>query len=163
MAVQLDGAASLVLKLCCEKAVDTDNMHMVDSHAILDQAHTLDLTDKQVFAALELLFEHNYVTPLTLAGGHIRYFEVTFDCFEAYATVHILNYQELIQRVAYEVVNDDLKECKAIATMLKQPPVTIEHCLTVLQNMGLLRIETYDGWPAVSYVTPHLKRTMGES
>src|SRR5437868_10411591 len=137
MTLRLDGAPATVLKLCCEKAVETDNMHMVDSHAMLDQAHSFEMTDKQVFDALELLFEHNYIKPLTLSDGHIRYFEVTFDCFEAYATVHILNYQELIQRVAYEVVNDGLIECKAIANTLKQPPVTIEHCLAVLQNMGL--------------------------
>lgn len=163
MAVKLDEAESLVLKMCCEKAVETDNLHMVDSHAILSQAHSLDMTDKQVFDTLELLFQHSYVKPLTLSDGHIRYFEVTFDCFDAYATVHLLNYQELIQRVAYEVVNDGLKECKAIATTLKQPPVTVEHCLAVLQKMGLLRTEHRDGWPVVIYVTPHLKHTMGES
>ena len=97
MAVKVDGVPAAVLKLCCEKAVETDNMHMVDSHALLDQAHSLGITDGQVFDALEVLFECSYVKPLTLSKGHIRHFEVAFDCFEAYATAHLLNYQELIQ------------------------------------------------------------------
>ena len=159
----LEPVPILVLKLCCEQAIEIGSIDLVDSHAILPKAYDVGLSQDEVFDALQALYQRDYIKPYTLARGHIRHFAVTFDCFEEYARANIRNYDEIIEAVAYQLANEDMRECKALASALEQPPVVVEHFLYVLERTGLIRLEKSPNDLMVTFVSSHLKHIMGET
>ena len=160
---ELDRVPMTVLKLCCENVIETGNMHLVDSHSLLEQAQALGISQGQLYAALGELHQRAYIKPYTLNRRNIRHFAVTFDCFQTYGKAYIQNYDEMIQAVAYWVVNDTGADVRSIATDLNQPPVVVEHFLEVLEGMALIKLDRPPTGLVVTYVSAHLKHAMGET
>jgi hypothetical protein len=156
----LDTVDSAVLRAACEQAIRKGHIFL-GTGEIIERLTGIGLTQEQVAESLEVLTDGVYIEASRAMGeAVIQTFEITSFGLEQYARQVVPKYDELIESVAFEIVNRGAHDSQAIIASSGQPAVLVEHALAMLKQQGLINYEsTWDG--SIIYdVSPRLRRIL---
>jgi hypothetical protein len=151
---------SLVLKISCEKAIETGSP-FVQTEWILPQTNSLDIAKEDLVEALEILEHKSYIEAVKPMGGDIPAFSITLYGFDQYARIYLENYDSIVRSVALEIVNNNAHDSETIARSLNQPHVVVVNIIELLGSRGLIRVTKGNGYfYIISNISAELKRIL---
>lgn len=155
---------SLILKVACGKAIETEQSEMIMSSDVLAQLEPLGVHPNDFYESLEILAHRNFIKLAQVISDTIPYFSITLYGFNEYAKKFINGYDSLIDAVAFQIVNQKNDDNESIAKSLNQPLMIIDHILRLLDNNRLISISEFMGRAIeVNEVSAELKRMLRRS
>jgi hypothetical protein len=169
----LEKTDSLVLKLICEEAqVDRHNdskQTWIHTDAIWEKAQSLDVPLDEFCDSIEILNDDGYISGDKRNTGEawsISIFRLSNYGFEEYAKAWVADYDSICRSVISRIVNEKDDENIAIATVLNQPLVVVNHILDMLaeqRRLKLFKPMNTDGVWTIIQPSPELKRLLRNS
>jgi hypothetical protein len=156
----LSNMDSLVLRLSCEHALRTGHEFIEPSEALLS-GETPAIPEGELSDSLEMLDRGGYIKVTRLIGMAFCPYRVTTFGFRAYAEACIPDYEERIASVVSVIVNEGLVDNDAIRERLNESGMLVDHILSLLRNLGHIRLaELIGGFSRIIDVSPALKRML---
>lgn len=159
----LTKADSLVMKLICEKAIESGSMwiNSLEISDILENVKILGIPQKDFLGILKILNTRGFVKVFEQFGGDISIFQISVSGFEKYAKTYLEKYDILVKRVTSCIVNSDILNNVSISTTLNEKQIIVDHVLRLLASRKLINIvESMGGSIDIYYVSPELKRAI---
>jgi len=159
----LTKADSLIMKLICEKAIESGNMWInnLQISDILDDVKALGIPQGDFSDILKILSARGFLKVREQMGGEISIFQITVNGFEKYAKTYLNNYDNLVKKIISCIVNRDILNNKMIADDLNEKQVIVDHVLELLASRKLIRIAAFLGGSIDIYnISPELKRVL---
>ncbi len=161
---------TLVLRLSCEKAIETGD-YFVQTSGVWERVEEEGVPRIEFTESLEVLGGRRYIRPMSETLGSIGEgplgYTVLPDGFEEYARAFVENYGVIKEAVAFHIVNY-FREVEAgrltsdtISETLNEPEMVVKHILKLLERRDLVRIlETGEGRIWVTSVSAQLRRAL---
>ncbi|MHB1132470.1 MAG: toll/interleukin-1 receptor domain-containing protein [Chloroflexota bacterium] len=130
---------SIVLKLACEKVLETGSPY-VQTATILPDLEVLGIPVQEFSEALEILYDQSLIAVQREFADNISFLEVTLYGFDQYAHIYIKSFDDLVMRVGSLIVNEGIITNNAMAQTLAQPLVLIDHILKLLTSNDFIEI-----------------------
>lgn len=155
---------TLVLKRAAEYDLDT-NSHIVEPEQIFTDLDTLGLQKDQVLDSIEVLGADGYfeVTHYGAgqADGYGCYIRLTALGLERYCSVEIVDYEQLKERCAGLIVNENFHNNQALAEKTGAKIRVVGHILEGFESNGLVSLTKYmSGNIDIHHVSAKLRRML---
>jgi hypothetical protein len=151
---------SAVLKLACEKAVE-ERIFYVGPGSFAEEAEALEIADQELHDCLRVLDNVGYIKAYDSLSGDIGLIEITPSGFAAYARACVPEYDELVKRVGFYLLNEceDQGDSQTIGQALDCPELLVEHAFDVFEGKGYIEtIKPGDGGASAVNISPALRR-----
>ena len=158
----LNKTDSLIMKLACERAIETENT-WVEYEYLMKKAESIGISLQDYFDAIDMLGSKQYIKRKSQA-----IIKVLFHGFEEYARVYINDYASTKKAVATlfikkQAARDSSPISTSLSTSLQLPPMLIDHILEYLESKGLIKPGPFLGGRFdTSSVSPELKRLLND-
>jgi hypothetical protein len=150
----------MVLRLACERAIETGNMQ-IDAEAMFLKEGSPLLPRAELVDSIAILVQQSLVSAYRVVAGQLLTFWIETRGFEEYAQACIPNYEGFVLDVCAALVNRRKESDESIAADLQKPLPLVLHVLKVLEGRGHLKLtKSIPGPRHVYEISPSLKRTM---
>lgn len=154
----LNNIDSLVLKLSCKAAIESDNKRINPGNVFLREGR-LHLPDQELKDALEVLDGEGYIKLVRDMVSSLFSYDITTLGLETYANAYIPNYQETIVALISAIVNKNMENNIELQQELNIPKMLLDHILDVLEAKSFLsQKKLSQGFSQLSNVSPALRR-----
>jgi len=153
---------SLILKLACERAIETDNT-WIEYEYLMKKAEAIGISQQDYAETIDVLGRKQYIKRRSQAV-----IKVLFHGFEEYARVYVDGYASTVKAVATlfvkkQAAHDSSPISASLSSSLQQPPMLIDHILEYLESKGLIKPSNFlSGRFDTSSVSPELKRLLND-
>ncbi len=156
----LNPVDSLILKLCCELAIEKGHREFpLQPQAILEAAEVMNVHPDQIVESVQILDGRGYLDAIISDGENVESLSVTERGFEKYASTYVRDYRVLVKLVGLQILNHDKYNSHDIADVLGKPLPIVEHVLNQFKNRRYIDFYDLLGGPMVIHsVSPELKR-----
>lgn len=159
---------TLVLKLSCEKAIETGD-YFIQTSGVWERVEEEGVPRVEFTESLEILSGRSYIRPMnkflgSIGEGPLGYTVLPYG-FEEYAEAFVENYGGIKESVAFHIVNHAQEVGRltndSIAETLDEPQMIVNHILKLLERRDLVRIrESGEGRIWVMGVSAELRRML---
>lgn len=158
---QLKNIDSLVLRLSCERVIETGDT-LVNPSKVFLQDEKSDLPENELNDSFEILDQQGYIKiNRTFGAGTSSYFVTTFG-FQEFAVRCLPNYQDNVTSVVSLIVNEGIATNDEIALKLNEKKVIVDHILDVLDSNNHIKVsKMIGGLVQIFNVSASLKRALG--
>ncbi len=151
---------TLIFKTACELAIEQE-VPIIDFSFLKEKLTPSGLSHELIFESVDILDGRGYLNASKVLGGDISHFQIPWSGFLEYFRYYLPNYNELVDQVAFMIVNEGQTTTESFSSKVKQPRVIINHILETLERNGFIQTSKYlDGTCEVFQVSPELKRKL---
>lgn len=129
---------SHVIKLSCEKVIDSLSGQYLYSQEIRDTAASFGINEDELQESLEILRSRGYIETHGAAYDGIQCYSLTSYGFGEYTRIYIEDYASIVKSVALKIVNEGVSDDSSIRKSLNQPRMVIDHILNDFVQQQLI-------------------------
>jgi hypothetical protein len=151
---------SIILDIACQKAFEKRDL-WIDFGEVYGHLKGLDIPDAEIMESFAILGRRGYIKSERALNGDIHLFLITDYAIDDYIRRKFINYDDIINLVSYNIINNNIDNNYKIAKCINQPIILVNHILTVLESRGFLKCSRVNsGDIFISNISPELKRIL---
>jgi len=152
---------SLVMKVIYEIAIEK-NPGIIPIEAITKRMKMLEIGLEETLDSCEIILEHGYAETKKLLGANARgilYLHPNLLGFLRYADAYLPSLDDIIRKVALQIINHDQTRNDKIAVAINEPQFVVDMAMHYLANRSWIRTSrVLAGTMHVMDVSPSLRR-----
>lgn len=147
------------MRLACERVLEIGHF-WIETKDLEEKALSHCIPTDEFFDILRILAEMEYIKLRETFSG-IPLFEILSNGFEGFAKANIYKYDSLQKDVIIQIVKEEKKSNKDIASSMDKPLVLIDHILEILEMQNLIHCAKFLGGNiGIISISPRLRRRL---
>jgi hypothetical protein len=138
----LTRADSIVLQAACERSIQI-GYDPPNTEDILSRCAALGLSEEAAWESIKVLKHRDYLIPDEYLDGSTPWCRITTAGMEEYLKAHWPDYEGVLKKFASCIINEGMRDRKAVEASLKVPAVVLEHVFRVFVDRKWLFAERY--------------------
>jgi TIR domain len=138
----LTRADSVVLQAACERAIEI-GYDWPDTEDILSRCTQLGISGEAAWDSIKVLKHRDYLIPEELLDRDPPWCRITTAGMEEYLKAYWPDYEGVLKKFASCIINEGLRDRKAVEVALKVPVVVLDHVFGVFVERKWLFAERY--------------------
>ncbi|MCO6414087.1 MAG: toll/interleukin-1 receptor domain-containing protein [Thiogranum sp.] len=133
---------NVILKMSCEYLIEKDD-YVIEPGELFGRNVDLDIPKQEIMDSIEILESEGYLeVSRYIGGGEDKWgchYQVSLLGFEEYCKAYIEEYDQVIERIAGLIVNEELHTNYELAESVDRPLQIVNHVIRLLENNDYLK------------------------